>query len=218
MLESLARKLANTSLGKSMIKQKSRDELHSFWRNPDKHNRPEGYVEGMERSKQLLELIKKAGLDSKSRILEIGPNVGRNLNYLFENGFSNLAGIEINSEAVRLMKEKYPEMSAKAQIYNQPAEEKIKEFANEEFDLVFSMAVLEHIHEDSAWIFGEMARIAGKVIITIEDESGASWRHFPRNYKAIFEGLGFEQIYERNCGDIAELDDKFTARIFIKKQ
>ena len=51
-------------------------------------------------------------------------------------------------------------------------EDRIKDM--ERCDLVFTMAVLEHIHLDSEWVFSEMARIAKKYLITIEDEKNSS--------------------------------------------
>jgi 2-polyprenyl-3-methyl-5-hydroxy-6-metoxy-1,4-benzoquinol methylase len=54
--------------------------------------------------------------------------------------------------------------------------------ARDSHDIVFSMAVLEHIHEDSSVVFEEMRRIARKLVVTIEDEHERGWRHFPRDY------------------------------------
>ena len=116
-----------------------------------------------------------------TRILEIGCNVGRNLNYLFLAGFQNLEGIEISGSAVELLSQSYPEMARYTKIYNMPVEEIIKKFRDNEFDVVFTMAVLEHIHIDSECVFPEMMRITKDFLITIEDEYGLFWRHFPRN-------------------------------------
>lgn len=80
------------------------------------------------------------------------------------------------------------------------------------YDLVFTMAVLEHLHKDSEYVFKDIARIAKQYLLTIEDESGISKRHFPRNYQAIFEPLGLKQIYE----EIYEEEHVLTARLFIK--
>lgn len=121
--------------------------------------------------------------NSNPNILEIGCNVGQNLNYLFSAGFDKLTGIEISEDAVVLMKKSYPRMAKNAKIINKPVEDAIGTFKENEFDIVFTMAVLEHIHPDSDFIFPEMARITNRYLITIEDERWVSWRHFPRNYK-----------------------------------
>ena len=180
--------------------------IHNFWRSPDDSNLPTHYLSGEERSKFLLRLIKKYG-KPKDKILEIGCNVGRNLNYLYTHEFKNIEGVEINKEAVELFKEHY---NLPIKIYNSPIEEVIKKLGN--YDIIFTMAVLEHIHTDSEWIFPEIQKRA-KVLITIEDEKGISWRHFPRNYKNIFKN----QIEEIPLSKKEGLDNNFKARIYGNK-
>jgi SAM-dependent methyltransferase len=201
---------------KITYRHKSRDELYQYWRQPwDGSNLPQDYLEGKARSQFLVEIMKTyANPDTK--ILEIGCNVGRNLNHLFLAGFKNLEGVEISEKAVQLLKDSYLEMASHIKIYNMPIEEIIKEFRDDEFDIVFTMAVLEHIHTDSEWIFPEIVRITKDFMITIEDEIRISWRHFPRHYKKIFEPLGLRQIQEINCNGVNGLGGNFFARVFKK--
>lgn len=191
-----------------------RDLLLQYWKSPwDGSNIPREYLEGRARSLFLVEIVKRYN-KTNARILEIGSNVGRNLNYLFLAGFKELSGIEISENAVQLLKELYPEMASHVKIYNISVEELIKDFKDGEFDVVFTMAVLEHIHPDSEWVFPQVARITKHVLITIEDELSLSWRHFPRNYKDIFEPLGMKQVEALNCSDVDGLGNSFFARIF----
>jgi SAM-dependent methyltransferase len=192
------------------------NELHTYWKRPwDVSNLPEGYLYGKERSQFLVELLKKYA-DSQSVILEIGCNVGRNLNYLFLAGFKKLVAVEISKEAIKQLKQSFPELAKYAKIYNMPVEEIITKFEDGAFDIVFTMAVLEHIHPDSGFIFSEMARITKRFLVTIEDEQGVSWRHFPRNYAKVFESLGLEQIENFNCRKVLGLGGDFFARVFKK--
>jgi len=202
--------------GKIKTRHKSRDELYQYWRDPwDDDNIPRDYLEAEPRSSFLLEIIKKYAHTS-AKIMEIGCNVGRNLNYLFQAGFKNLEGIEISEKAVKILRESFPEMAKYARIYNAPVEEIIRDFKNNQFDVLFTMAVFEHIHSDSEWIFPQIARISKKFLITIEDEQGISWRHFPRCYKKVFEPLGMKQVEEIYCKGVEGLPDGFAARIFKK--
>jgi len=182
----------------------------------DAANIPRTYLEGAARSQFLVNIIQKYAKPN-AKILEIGCNVGRNLNYLFKAGFSDLSGIEINEEAVLLLKKSFPEMADRIAIYNTPVEESIGHFGNDEFNIVFTMAVLEHIHRDSEWIFPEIVRIAKDYLVTIEDEEGLSGRHFPRNYKRIFESLCMKQIEETRCDEIDGLGSRFYMRVFSKR-
>lgn len=87
---------------------KSRNELHQYWRQPwDGFNLPQDYLKGEARSQFLGEIMNKYAKPN-SIILEVGCNVGRNLNYLFLAGFRRLSGIEISEKAVQLLKESYP--------------------------------------------------------------------------------------------------------------
>jgi SAM-dependent methyltransferase len=184
----------------------------------DGFNLPENYLKpigGDRRTQFLLELM-KLYTDTNGNILEIGCNVGRNLNYLFLAGFDKLTGIEISEDAVALMEKTYPEMAKSAKIINTPVEDVIGTFKENEFDVVFTMAVLEHIHPDSKFIFSEMVRITRRNLITIEDEKGISWRHFPHNYKKIFESLGMKQVYQYNCREVDGLGSNFWARVFTE--
>jgi SAM-dependent methyltransferase len=196
---------------------RSREYLLEYWKQPsDEGNRPKDYLEGGQRSGFLVDILKKYAGPEQS-VLEIGCNVGRNLNCLFQSGFLDLSGIEINESAVLLLKQQYPEMAARTKIHNAPVEDVIKKIKDNEVDAVFSMAVLEHIHSQSEWVFQEIVRITKDVLITIEDEEGVSWRHFPRNYKKIFEGLGMRQVEVRDCAGVSGLGATFAARVFKKK-
>ncbi len=205
---------------------KKRDELIQYWSDPwDGSNLASSYAKTKggpleasrsRRSKFLKNLLNKY-VTSNSNILEIGCNVGRNLNELFSSGFKNLSGIEISKKALELMKHHYPEMVKGSRMYNKPVESVIKDFKDGEFDVVFTMAVLQHIHPDSEFIFPEMVRTTKKFIITIEDEKQSSWRHFPRNYKKVFETIGMKQVEEKICDfDVDGLNHNFVARIFEK--
>ena len=198
----------------------SKGETWDFWKNTEKdsktNNSPNSYIEGIERSAYLSTLIKKY-LSKKSKILEIGCNVGRNLNYLYEKNYNNLNGIEINENAIKLMRKTYPELYKNSHIHIGATENLIGKFKTDSFDLIYTMAVLEHIHWDSEFIFESIKKISSKYIITIEDEF-TSWsdRHFPRNYQKVFEDDNWKQIFTTNCSPIKILDDRFMVRVFKK--
>lgn len=195
---------------------KTRSELHQYWMQPwDGSNLPRNYLKGEARRQFLVGLIKRYA-DSNARILEIGCNVGGNLNYLFLAGFKKLEGIEISENALQLLRQSYAEMARHTKLYNKPVEEVIGSFQDGRFDVVFTMAVLQHIHTDSEWVFSEMVKITRDFLITVEDERGTSWRHFPRNYKKVFESRGMKQVQEFNCSEVAGLGSNFFARIFRK--
>lgn len=195
---------------------RSREELHAFWREPDEVNRPEQYAIPVERSRFLVNLLDWYCTPS-DRILEIGPNVGRNLEHLRNAGYHRLEGIEISESAVAALRATYPDLAATATIHNAPVEDVIKDLADSSFEAVFTMAVLEHIDTDSEWIFAEMVRISRRILITVEDEGGRSSHHVPRNYRTVFEHLGLEQIAEIDPLGLDDLPREFRARVFLRR-
>lgn len=196
--------------GCTMTERKSLKEIHDHW---VKSSTPELYAKRLERSEFLKKYVEKY-ISKQGKILEVGCNVGRNLNHLHECGYQTLMGIEISKQAVERLQQTYPELSDKAVIINSPVEDMIKKLLPDSFHLVFSMAVLEHIHPDSEWVFEEMARITKDYLITVEAEEAAHWHIFPRKYKKIFESYGLEQVEESNCKEAGL--EYYTLRVFKK--
>ena len=173
------------------------EAIKDYWKNPDDgHNNPKIYVSGKKghiRSKNLLSIIEDLVV-SNAKILEIGTNAGRNLNELYNAGYKNLSGIEISTNAIEEFEKSFNECYRNSNIINDSVENVIKEIPERSYDIIFSIAVLQHIHTDSEWIFDYMVKINRGFIIVMEDERWVSYRHFPRNYKKIFESRGMRQI------------------------
>ena len=189
------------------LRRPTKEEIHRYWRAPDDgSNQPRDYLDpkgGQARSEFLLSLV---DLPKDASILEVGCNVGRNLNHLYEAGYTNLTGIELSERAVEILRRQFPQL---ADIRVGAAEDILPTF--DQFDLVFTMAVLVHIHPASEQaVFGELARIARQLIV-IEDERSDSWRHFRRQYRPIFEGLGMRQVHEAKP---VGLPGSYVARVF----
>lgn len=181
-----------------------RKELLEFWqqRAPE-GNVPEMYLEPIGRSRALLALIQDTPKTAK--ILEVGCNVGRNLNYLYGAGYRNVHGVEISPHAVDLLRKHHPELPQDS-IHLGAAEDVLPRFADGEFDLVFTMAVMEHIHPESKEVFDDIGRIA-KTILAIEPMKGhTSSRQYPHDLKAIFRAQGYRCVFEKAMWDIPELE------------
>jgi len=196
-----------------------RDKIQAYWIKPwDTGNLPITSLtskEGHRWSQFLVEIIKHyAKLDF--RILEVGCGSGRNLSYLYSNGFRRLSGVEISSEAVKLLTQYHAEMATHLTLYNSPIEEVVRKFKDDEFDLVYTMAVFQHIHPDSEWIFQEIVRITKVYLLTIENEKVETWRHFPRNYKNVFESHGMRQVEEIHWSDLDGESTSYFGRVFSK--
>jgi SAM-dependent methyltransferase len=209
------RLLSRSRLRRALVRHPERSQIQNYWRAPwDGDNAPESYVEGEEKSGLLVDIVGRH-MDKAATILELGCNVGRNLHYLHRAGFTELAAIEISEQAVAKLRSVFPDSAATAAIELSSLEDGLARRPSRSADLVFSMAVLEHIHEDSAAaVFRDIARVAGRYLVTIEDEKVVSWRHFPRRYDRVFEPLGLTQIEAIDCDDVAGLGPDYVARVF----
>ncbi len=195
----------------------TKHRVHDYWRRPDDGaNGPEAYLEGRARCELLLRLTDKYQVGEDAKILELGCNVGRNLEALRAHGHRDLTAIEISADALALLAKHHAELANTATLHCGTIESVLPQLPAQHFDLVYTMAVLEHIHTESEWIFADMVRVAKRHVITIEDEACRSWRHFPRDYAAIFSGLGLEVVERFGCDGIEGLGANFQATVFAK--
>lgn len=206
VLGSVARKAYVWAVTRTPISRRlmmERGSLHRFWqmRAPD-GNVPEDYLLPLERSQALLALTRE--LPKTARVLEVGCNIGRNLAVLHDAGYHNVHGVEISGYAVDLLRENYPQLK-----YNDirvgAAEDVLPTFQNEAFELVFTMAVLEHIHPKSQVVFDSMARITNHILCIEPKRGHASSRQYPHDLKSIFKARGFVCTLELPMWDVPEL-------------
>lgn len=160
------------------------------------------------------------GIDKKSRILEVGCNIGLKLSILEKMGFENLFGLEINKNTFETAKKIHP----KIKFFNYS----IEEFeTSEKFDFIYTATVLVHINPsvmDS--VMSKMINLTTRYIGGLEcfseslievkyrNNSNALWKqNFPKNFRKISPELKtiFENkiLYkENNLVDIVYLLEK----------
>lgn len=196
-MDKIKHNLINHTPLKKLVGNLSLTQVHDYWKNADdKSNSPQAYLNSSDTSSKIIyNMIKNTGCNTGSSILDLGCNVGRNMEFLYHKGYHNITGIDINRHAIDIMQKNFSEMAAHSKIYND-AFENILPNINNPFDIIFTCGVLMHIHKDSESLFGEIARLSGRFLITFEDEKGAARKNFPRNYKDIFENLGMKQVHE----------------------
>jgi SAM-dependent methyltransferase len=186
--------------------------LHDFWRQESPEgNDPRTYINHRGRSMALLDLISDVPRDA--RVLEVGCNVGRNLAFLVDNGYENVEGVEISPHAVRLLRETYPQL-AHATVHVGAAGEVLPRIPSDSFDLVFTMAVIEHIHPDEANVFDEMIRI-GHQILTIEPPRTDSHRSYPWDVPQLFTSRGMVSVSCRPMSEFPSVAQDWRMREFF---
>lgn len=207
---------STTWLREALVPRRSREEFHQHWKQPVPGDHPLTYLKGDSRGQFLTENITKH-VPLSATILEIGCNAGRNLGHLFRAGFHNLAAVEINPEAIRLLKSTFPTMASRIRLYEAPLEDVIKTFETGEFDVVFSFGTLAHIHPSSEWVFPEIARITKRLLVSVDEARSHTRWSVARDYRRIFEGFGLELVDEPSLAGVEGVDDHYyRAHVFQK--
>jgi len=160
------------------------------------------------RSRFLVALVEKYAAKD-SRIMEVGCREGNNLVSLWQAGFTNLTGLESNTAKVATFKKRHAEIAERIDVTKGPMKELVRGLEDAAFDLVFTVGFLFDRRGDNAWLFPELARLASRCMISIEDEGAAA-------LKGVYERLGLEEVEAIDLGAIMELDSVFTARVFQK--
>ncbi|WP_135362931.1 class I SAM-dependent methyltransferase [Halosimplex halophilum] len=169
-----------------------------------------------ETSESVREILRdRVGRDAA--VLELGCSSGRHLSHLFDDGFTDLSGVELNDEAFDVMADHYPDLWETGTFHADAIEDVVGDFDDGAFDAVYSVETLQHVHPDAEWVFAEIARVTGDLLVTaeIEDDAEDAERverdedpdvnfvrdEFPlyyRDWGEIFGGLGLEQVDRRD--------------------
>lgn len=140
---------------------------------------------------------------SDASVLEVGCGVGRHLEALNEAGITDLTGVDVNPEALDVLRETYPDLASAGEFHATTIESYVADCETDAFDAVFSVETLQHIHPDESWVFDALARVTDDLLVTIENESGrpGSVNHvddglplYYRDWKRVFTDLGFEHV------------------------
>lgn len=165
-------------------------------------------------------------LGTDASVLELGCSSGRHLAHLHEHGYENLTGIDVNGTAFDVMAESYPDLAATGTFHADTIEAVLPGLPTNRFDAVFSVETLQHIPPESAWVFEDIARVTGDLVVTVENEgedadaavverrvdvsTGSSGRAgtaasqngvplYHRDWGDVFTGVGLDQVHQ--CAD-----------------
>jgi len=194
------------------------NDVRREWAERSGEYSPEYYAHyGADETSESVADILTEYVDHEASVLELGSSSGRHLEHLRETGFDDLSGVELNEDAFDVMAEQYPALYDSGTFYADSIENVVEDFADDAFDVVYSVQTLQHIHPDADWVFAEVARITGELLVTVECESpeadaereeredGPDRNYvrgeFPlyyRDWADIFTNLGFEQAVRRD--------------------
>jgi SAM-dependent methyltransferase len=199
------------------------DDVRDDWASRSGKYSPTYYAElGPNEVSETLVNVLDHYVHDDARIIELGCGSGRHLAHLRTNGYGNLTGIDINDESFDVMAEHYPRLAESGTFHIGALEDILTEFEDDAFDVIYSVETLQHIHPDDTWVFEEIARVAGNLLVIAENEGNSPERgradtevsyvddDFPlyhRNWRQVFSELGFAQL-------IREPTSRDTIRVF----
>jgi len=138
--------------------------------NPEEMNKLYEALYGVTRRELNVDFL--GSMDKDIRILEVGANVGTQLQALQSLGFTNLYGVELQAYAVEEAKKMTRNINIiQASAFDLP-------FKDEYFDMVYTSGVLIHINPDDIdKAFSEMNRVSKRYIWGFE--------YFDETYQAV---------------------------------
>ncbi|MFD1563183.1 class I SAM-dependent methyltransferase [Haloarchaeobius amylolyticus] len=146
-------------------------EVRRQWAERSGEYSPEYYAYyGPDETSETIRSILERFVGRDASILELGCSSGRHLAHLHDHGFESLSGIDVNDDAFDVMAETYPELAADGTFYHDSIEAVVGEFDDGQFDVVYSVETLQHLHPDAEWVLEDLARITADLLITIENE------------------------------------------------
>lgn len=156
---------------------------------------------GVTRNKMNSDFLK--GLKKDIRILEVGANIGLQLEVLRSMGFKNLLGIEINDFAVREAKRIFPQVDViKGSAFDLP-------FRDKYFDIVFTSGVLMHISpKDIRRALNEIYRTSRRYIFGFEYFALCPTEVEYRGRSSLLYKRNFLELYLKSFLDLRGVKEK----------
>ena len=144
---------------------------------------PQQYVKLQESSSILIEEVIRHAPNADSRILDLGCNVGRHLNMLYERRFTNLHGVDVLKSVVEDMSREFPKMAKEAHIEQASFQEYLPKVPDCFFEVVFTHGATVELIRPEFSICQHMARTASKAVVMVISEGDHS---FPRLWEKEF--------------------------------
>ena len=161
---------------------------NKYW---EKYSTDNFFTELDPASKVLCGEVKSLLEDKTSSILDLGCNVGRHLNNLYESGWYNLNGVDFSSSAIKAMGTRYPEMHQKIKTTATSFQKFLPE-CNEMFDLVYTRGATFELVPPKFSLIKNVCKVAKKYVVLVIGEVDHS---YPRHWEYEFAREGFELVH-----------------------
>jgi len=166
--------------------------MSRYWHNiseGDNHNYKK-YSKVDVSAKILLEKVIKFSDKKKDKILDLGCNVGRHLNYLKKKNFKRLHGVDICKLSIKKSTLIFPNLK-KINLKCASFEDYLVNTQNDEFDIIYTHGATIELIKPTFPLISELSRVTKKYIILLIREDAYTYPRFWR-IEFKFNGLIIE--------------------------
>ncbi|WP_265108482.1 class I SAM-dependent methyltransferase [Halosolutus halophilus] len=147
------------------------DDVRRRWADRSRAYSPEYYAYyGPDERSERLRTVLDERVDRDAAVLELGCSSGRHLAHLAEHGYANLTGIDVNDDAFDVMERAYPDLAATGTFHHGAIESVVPSFDDDQFDVVYSIETLQHLHPSCDWLVDDLDRVTAELLVTAEVE------------------------------------------------
>lgn len=178
----------------------ARIDMHNHWRTAELTDWIE---QGPYREHAMISQIQDIPKDA--RILDVGCGPGHWLDYLAENGYTNIEGLDVNYNAFSTIRNTYPRLISMP--FHGGAAEDVLSTLRGPYDLITTKYCLQQLHPDSMpGVCDEIARLTNHLVANegVNVPSGMAYTH---DYEALFAERGMRLVSKVSLHEFPELDD-----------
>lgn len=160
----------------------------------------------IEKSKKVLNILKKLGLKDKSKFFELGASHGFFLNEIKKKGFQPY-GVELSKKAVLNAKIKF-NLNIENKLFDESSFYKKENY----FDVCCMFDVLEHISDPNPILegFSKILKIGGKVVFTIPNIDSSEFKLFKKHWEWLSPPA---HLYFYSSKTISKLLEKYNFKV-----
>jgi SAM-dependent methyltransferase len=161
----------------------------------------------------LLDEVKSLAIDKNTSILDMGCNVGRHLNNLYQDGWKNLNGVDFSATAISDMANRYPEMHNNIKTTVASFQEFLP-YCKDGYDLIYTRGATFELVPPSFNLIKNVCRVAKTYVVLVISEAGHA---YPRCWEYEFARQGFELVHLRRPAEKNSVNQQHLSLLTFKR-
>lgn len=161
----------------------------------------------------LMQEVMARAPDKNSTLIDLGCNVGRHLNHLYQAGWHKLNGVDFSATAIGDMAVRYPQMHSQIKTTAASFQEFLPQ-CQDKFDVVYTRGATFELVPPSFPLIKHVCRIATTYVVLVIAESGHA---YPRYWEYEFARQGFELIHLKRPPAPESADQQHLSLLTFKR-